>query len=84
MPRLEFLETSSISFKHLFLKDWDAAYEVPPYPPTTGEFAIYRIEDFYDAVNYTVAQVKIFTSRMRNANFFHVLNSIQCLSTAVD
>jgi len=54
---VNFLEKSNIAFKHLFLKDWNPAYETMPYPPAMGAFAVYTIPDFYKMVNFALQQV---------------------------
>jgi mucolipin 3 len=51
---IDFLETSEIAFKHLYLKDWTPSYETMPYPPAMGTYAVYTIGDFYDAVNFVL------------------------------
>lgn len=51
---IDFLETSEIAFKHLYLKDWTPSYETMPYPPAMGTYAVYTIADFYDAVNFVL------------------------------
>ena len=56
---VDFLEKSNIAFKHLFLKDWDPAYETMPYPPAMGEFAVYTIPDFYKMLDFALNQVLI-------------------------
>lgn len=41
-----------ITFSHLFLKDWDATREINAYPPAVGPFAIYKINDFFETIDY--------------------------------
>jgi hypothetical protein len=36
------------------LKDWTNAYETMPYPPSSGVYAIYTIDDLLDHINYTI------------------------------
>ncbi|GFG38606.1 hypothetical protein Cfor_01652 [Coptotermes formosanus] len=43
-----------ISFSHLFLKGWDAIREVNSYPPSIGPLALYKIDEFYETVDYAV------------------------------
>ena len=45
------------TLRHLLLKDWDASWETPPYPPAHGEFAVYDIESLKDNINYAVTKV---------------------------
>lgn len=54
---IDFLETSEIAFKHLYLKEWSPSYETMPYPPAMGTYAVYTIGDFYDAVNFVLDRV---------------------------
>lgn len=41
-----------ISFSHLFLKGWDTTREINAYPPAVGPLAIYKIDDFFDTIDY--------------------------------
>ncbi|CAB3368158.1 Hypothetical predicted protein [Cloeon dipterum] len=41
-----------ISFSHLFLRDWDPMREVDTYPPATGPMALYKIDDFFDTIDF--------------------------------
>lgn len=43
-----------ITFSHLFLKNWDSTREVNAYPPAAGPLAVYKIQDFYDTIDYAV------------------------------
>ena len=54
---VEFLEKSNLAFRHLYLKDWNPSYETLPYPPASGPYAIYTIEEFYDYANHALKQV---------------------------
>ncbi|CAK9302414.1 unnamed protein product [Gordionus sp. m RMFG-2023] len=49
-----YFEHTQISFKHLFLKDWESNREVISYPPSNGIFAIYGIDEFYGSLNYAI------------------------------
>lgn len=49
---ITFMETSQLSLKHLYLKDWSLSYEAMPYPPSLGKMAAYTIDDFYDNVDF--------------------------------
>ncbi|XP_052067096.1 mucolipin-3-like isoform X4 [Mytilus californianus] len=53
----DFLERNSIAMKHLLLKDWSPDYETMPYPPSTGVYAIYTIDNLLEHINYTVTNV---------------------------
>ena len=43
-----------ITFRELFLKDWDPAREVVTYPPPTGPYAVYTKNDFYSTIDYAI------------------------------
>ena len=59
---VNFLEKSTVAFKHLFLKDWDPSFETMPYPPATGPYAIYTIPQFYEAANYAMKRVRLLST----------------------
>ena len=40
-------------------KGWDPAWETMPYPATTGQYALYTTQDFYDHLNYAMTNVSI-------------------------
>lgn len=86
---IDFLEKSSISFKHLFLKDWTSGMETMPYPPSSGAFAIYTIPSFYESVNYAMKRVN--QEYMHNIMYlrlafkqFYVLNIVLNYNTNID
>lgn len=41
-----------ISFSHLFLLGWDSTREISAYPPGAGPLAVYKLEEFYDTLDY--------------------------------
>lgn len=41
-----------ISFSHLFLRGWESTREVSAYPPAIGPLAIYKVDDFYETIDY--------------------------------
>jgi len=51
------MEKSSLSFKHLYLKDWSSDLETMPYPPSSGAFAVYTHQEFFSSVNYAMERV---------------------------
>ncbi|XP_063398259.1 mucolipin-1-like [Mytilus trossulus] len=53
----DFLERNNIAMKHLLLKDWSQDYETMPYPPSTGIYAIYTIDNLLKHINHTVTNV---------------------------
>ncbi|XP_069110886.1 mucolipin-3-like isoform X2 [Argopecten irradians] len=49
-----FLNRNNVALKHLLLRDWSKDYETMPYPPTTGTYAVYTIDDMKDHVHHVV------------------------------
>ncbi|CAH0584045.1 unnamed protein product [Chrysodeixis includens] len=41
-----------ITFSHLFLLGWDSTREINAYPPGAGPLAVYKINEFYDTLDY--------------------------------
>ncbi|XP_073947618.1 mucolipin-3-like [Choristoneura fumiferana] len=41
-----------ISFSHLFLLGWDSTREINAYPPGAGPLAVYKLDEFYNALDY--------------------------------
>lgn len=41
-----------ITFSHLFLSGWDSTREINAYPPAAGPLAIYKVQEFYDTIDY--------------------------------
>nr|QDR50964.1 Transient receptor potential cation channel, mucolipin [Heliconius melpomene] len=41
-----------ISFSHLFLLGWDSTREINAYPPGAGPLAVYKVDEFYNALDY--------------------------------
>lgn len=41
-----------ISFSHLFLLGWDSTREINAYPPGAGPLAVYKIDEFYNTLDY--------------------------------
>lgn len=44
-----------IAFSHLFLLGWDSTREINAYPPGAGPLALYKIDEFYNTLDYAVA-----------------------------
>lgn len=55
--RVSYGERAQIAFKHLYLYEWDPQYETLPYPPSSGAYAFYSREEFYEAVGFVMRQV---------------------------
>lgn len=43
-----------VTFRELFMSDWDTVREVMTYPPAAGPYAVYTKDDFYTHVNHVV------------------------------
>lgn len=43
-----------VTFRELFMSDWDTVREVMTYPPAAGPYAVYTKDDFYLHVNHVV------------------------------
>lgn len=43
-----------VSFREMFLTDWDPVREVMSYPPAAGPYAVYSKQDLYAHMNYAV------------------------------
>ncbi|XP_068618822.1 mucolipin-3-like [Battus philenor] len=44
-----------ISFSHLFLLGWDSTREINAYPPGAGPLAVYKVDEFYNTLDYAYA-----------------------------
>ncbi|XP_076441148.1 mucolipin-3-like [Babylonia areolata] len=53
---VEYFEHNQKTLKHLLLKDWDTGFETMPYPPATGTYALYSVDQLLDAVQFTWSQ----------------------------
>ena len=69
-----FVESNAIAMKHLLLKDWTNAYETMPYPPSSGVYAIYTIDDLLDHINYTIVNVYTIPTTSVGSFFVRKLN----------
>lgn len=49
---VDYFEQNHRALQHLLLKDWDPSYETMPYPPATGAYALYTVEDLLDYIDY--------------------------------
>lgn len=49
-----YLERNNIAMKHLLLKGWQPEYETMPYPPTSGTYALYRIEELFEHIDHAI------------------------------
>lgn len=46
-----------IAFSHLFLNGWDETREVDSYPPSVGPLAVYKVNEFYETLDFAVIGV---------------------------
>ena len=56
---VEYFDGNQRALEHLLLKDWDASYETMPYPPATGEYALYTVDDLLDYIDFAWEQVSM-------------------------
>lgn len=53
---VEYFEHNQRALKHLLLRNWDPSYETMPYPPATGKYALYTVNDLLDYVQFAWQQ----------------------------
>lgn len=53
--------TLVVTFRELFMSDWDPVREVMTYPPTAGPYAVYTQADLYKHINKAIAVYSQFT-----------------------
>ena len=73
MQRYEFVDyqqKTSVALSHIMFKGWDPAWETMPYPATTGQYALYTTQDFYDHLNYAMTNVSIHNYLIYNLFFW--------------
>jgi mucolipin len=63
-----------VSFREIFLTNWDPVREVMAYPPAAGPYAIYTKEDFYSSVDYAIRQFSNI-SDMTIGSFGYAINT---------
>ena len=56
---VEFFEGNQKALQHLLLKGWDPSYETMPYPPATGDYALYSVNDLLDSIDFTWENVSV-------------------------
>ncbi|XP_063623181.1 mucolipin-3-like [Cydia splendana] len=52
---VNYTEDNRVSFSHLFLLGWDSTREINAYPPGAGPLAVYKLDEFYNALDYAYA-----------------------------
>jgi len=59
------------------LKDWDPIREVDTYPPATGPMALYKVNEFFDTIDFAVLGVS--TKKLfGGSNFINICFSTVC------
>ncbi|XP_076462043.1 mucolipin-3-like [Babylonia areolata] len=53
---VEYFEQNQKALEHLLLKNWDPSYETMPYPPATGDYALYSVDDLLDYIDFAWRQ----------------------------
>lgn len=54
---VDYEQKTTIALNHIMFKGWDPSWETMPYPATTGEYALYQTQEFYDHLNYAMTNV---------------------------
>lgn len=49
---VNYTSDNRITFSHIFLNGWDSTREINAYPPASGPLAIYKIEEFYNTIDF--------------------------------
>ena len=51
---MNYYTNQQVTLDHIFIRDWDMVREVHAYPPSTGKLAVYRKEEFFNFMDYTI------------------------------
>ncbi|KAF5279758.1 hypothetical protein FQA39_LY05448 [Lamprigera yunnana] len=51
---IDYTWDNRVTFSHLFLNGWDSSREINTYPPSAGPLAIYKVDEFFETVNYAL------------------------------
>ena len=54
-----YARNTEVAFSHIFLEEWDATREAPPYPPSAGPLAVYSKEQFHQYLDFAINNVRI-------------------------
>ena len=54
---VDYVNKNNIALKHLYLQGWDTGEETMPYPPATGQYALYDRVTLKEHLNNAVEQV---------------------------
>lgn len=52
-----YARNTEVAFSHIFLQEWDATREAPPYPPSAGPLAVYSKQQFHQYLDFAVENV---------------------------
>ncbi|XP_071117775.1 mucolipin-3-like [Haliotis cracherodii] len=53
---VQYFERNQIALKHILMKDWNPSYETLPYPPATGQYALYMRKNLLEHINNAMEQ----------------------------
>ncbi|XP_021343277.1 mucolipin-3-like isoform X2 [Mizuhopecten yessoensis] len=53
----KYIDRNNLALKRLLLLDWTNLFETMPYPPATGQYALYSIDELMAHLNHTVHKV---------------------------
>ncbi|XP_046576711.1 mucolipin-3-like isoform X2 [Haliotis rubra] len=53
---VQYFERNQIALKHILMKDWNPSYETLPYPPATGQYALYMRQNLLEHINHAMDQ----------------------------
>jgi len=51
---LTYEDNTQTAFREMLLDGWDATREIYAYPPSTGTYAVYTSDAFYNSLNYAI------------------------------
>ena len=51
---MNYYTNQQITLDHVFIRDWDLVREVHAYPPSTGKLAVYRKDEFFSFLDFTI------------------------------
>ena len=60
---LNYEDNTRTAFREMLLRGWDPTREVFTYPPSSGSFAVYTSDSFYDSLNYAIHQYSNLTTQ---------------------
>lgn len=54
---VDYEHKTKIALQHLMFAGWDPSYETLPYPPATGQYALYKKDDLIYHINHAMSMV---------------------------